>query len=172
MNFPFLIETPRLVMKPLNFNDGEFIFELLNTEGWIKFIGNRNIASQHDAVTYIQKILENKDIFYWTVQLKDTQENIGLVTFIKRDYLTHHDIGFAFLPAFQTVGYAYEATIAVLDKLINEMKLTHILATTVPKNIKSIKLLQKMGLIFEREIEVEKVKLHVYGRSGDKTKYQ
>ncbi|MEO8112223.1 MAG: GNAT family N-acetyltransferase, partial [Ginsengibacter sp.] len=125
----------------------------------------RNITSQLDALAYIQKILDNENIFYWVVQLKDSQESIGLVTFIKRDYLPYHDIGFAFLAGFQKMGYAYEATMAVLDKLISELKLSHIVATTVPGNIKSIKLLQKIGLTFEKEIEVEKEKLHVYGMS-------
>lgn len=172
INFLSLIKTQRLILKPLHLNDGEFILELLSTEGWIKFIGNRNIASQNDAVAYIQKILDNKNIFYWMVRLKDTREKIGLVTFIKRDYLSHHDIGFAFLPGFQKMGYVYEATMAVLDKLISELKLSHILATTVPGNIKSIKLLQKIGLIFEEEIEVEKEKLHVYGMSIDEATSQ
>lgn len=165
MHFPSAIITSRLLIKPLSLYDDEFIFELVNTEGWIKFIGNRNITSQLDALAYIQKILDNENIFYWMVQLKDSQESIGLVTFIKRDYLSHHDIGFAFLPGFQKMGYAYEATMAVLDKLISELKLSHIVATTVPGNIKSIKLLQKIGLTFEKEIEVEKEKLHVYGMS-------
>ena len=168
INFPTLIKTQRLILKPLNLNDDQFILELLNTEGWIKFIGNRNIASQEDSKDYIQKILDNENIFYWTVQGKDSHENIGLVTFIKRDYLSHHDIGFAFLPGFQKMGYAYEATMAVLDKLISELNLSHILATTVPGNITSIKLLQKIGLVFEKEIEVEKEKLQVYGMSIEK----
>lgn len=45
------------------------------------------------------------------------------------------------------------------------MNLSHILATTVPGNIKSIKLLQKIGLVFEKKTTVEKEKLHMYGMS-------
>lgn len=101
MNFPSLIETPRLILNSLNLNDNQFIFGLLNAEGWIKFIGDRNIASKEDAQTYIQKILDNKNIFYWIVKLKDPGEKIGLVTFIKRDYLSHHDIVLHFFQAFK-----------------------------------------------------------------------
>lgn len=57
-----------------------------------------------------------------------------------------------------------------LNKLISELNLSHILATTVPGSIKSIKLLQKIGLVFEKEIQVEKEKLHVYGMSVDEVK--
>jgi [ribosomal protein S5]-alanine N-acetyltransferase len=166
---PFLI-TERLIIKPLTLTDHDFILELLNTEGWIKFIGNRNVTSKDEASAYIERILENKDIVYWVVKLRDNQVSIGIVTFIKRDYLEHHDIGFAFLPNFAKNGYAYEATNAVLHQLIRKHDLTHILATTVPENINSIKLLKKIGLVFEKEIELASGKVHVYGTSTDKLK--
>jgi ribosomal-protein-alanine N-acetyltransferase len=164
------IITERLLIKPLNIHDNDFIFELVNTEGWIKFIGNRNITTPLEAITYIKKILDNKNILYWIVQLKNSHEKIGVITFIKRDFLPHHDIGFAFLPQHAKQGFAYEATIAVLDSVINKYKPLHVLATTIPENTSSISLLQKIGLTFEKEFEVEKEKLHVYGASIEKLK--
>ncbi|MGI8951357.1 MAG: GNAT family N-acetyltransferase [Chitinophagaceae bacterium] len=161
------LTTARLWIKPLTITDDNFILELVNTEGWVKFIGNRNITSKVEAIAYIQKILEDKNIFYWVVKLKENQDKIGIVTYIKRDYLEHHDIGFAFLPNFCKKGYAYEATKVVLNQLIREHNFAHIFATTVPENISSIKLLKRIGLIFEKEIEVDKEKLHVYGASTD-----
>jgi ribosomal-protein-alanine N-acetyltransferase len=166
---PFII-TGRLIIQPLSITDDNFILELVNTEGWIKFIGNRNVTSKTEAGAYIQKILENKNISYWVVKLKNSHDSIGIITYIKRDYLQHHDIGFAFLPNFSKHGYAYEATTAVLNKLISERNLSYILATTVPENINSIKLLKKIGLAFEKEMEVESEIVHVYGASADKLK--
>ena len=116
----FVLTTPRLSITPLATEDAGFILELVNTEGWIKFIGDRNIHSEVDADTYIQKILANENITYWKVRLKDSEVKIGLVTLIKRDYLEHKDIGFAFLPHFSKSGYAFEATRAVLNKIIAE----------------------------------------------------
>ena len=102
------------------------------------------------------------------VKLKDDKTAIGVVTFIKRDYLDHHDIGFAFLPDFCGSGYAYEATLAVLNKMVQQHNHSHILATTIPENSNSIKLLEKLGLQFEKEIKVEKETLHVYAVSIEK----
>ncbi len=163
MNSHFSISTQRLHIKPLSAADDAFIFELLNTAGWIEFIGNRNIHSLPDAAAYIEKVLGNHQLVYWSVSLMDENKTIGVVTFIKRDYLDFHDIGFAFLPQFSEKGYAYEATKAVLQQLQLEQKLTRILATTIPGNTRSIGLLTKLGLVFEKEIEVEDLKLHVYG---------
>lgn len=161
---PFLT-TARLIITPLTTADDTFILELLNTEGWIKFIGNRNVTSREDATGYIQKITENKNTSYWVVKLVDGGDKIGIITFIQRDYLPHPDIGFAFLPHFSGKGYAYEAAAAVLNKLIHEHRLSYIYATTVPGNISSINLLRKVGLSFEKQIEVKEETLHLYGAS-------
>lgn len=155
--------TERLLIESLSFTDNKFILELVNTEGWLKFIGNRNVNSEIEATGYIQKIIDNPNTDYSVVKLKEKQTTIGIITFIKRDYLEHHDIGFAFLPGFTNNGYAYEAANAVLKNLIQINNLSHILATTIPENINSIKLLKKLGLSFENEIEVDKIKLQVYG---------
>jgi RimJ/RimL family protein N-acetyltransferase len=120
-----------------------------------------------DAREYIQKIMDNSNIDYSLVKRKEDQTKIGIITFIQRDYLGHPDIGFAFLPAYCNKGYAYEATKAVMENLIETNHLSHILATTIPENLNSIKLLKKLGLSFEKEIEVNKVKLQVYGAATD-----
>jgi RimJ/RimL family protein N-acetyltransferase len=160
--------TERLFIEPLANKDSDFIFELLNTDGWIKFIGNRNINSNDDAVAYIEKIKENKNINYWTVNLKETNSSIGLVTLIKRDYLEHPDIGFAFLPGFYNKGYAYEAAKAVLTDLITDNTITNILAITLPGNNSSIRLLRKLGLSFDKEMERDKETLHIYSATAGK----
>src|ERR1044072_2576440 len=106
MKLDFVINTERLLLQPLSLQDDQFIFELVNTEGWLKFIGNRNINALTDAQIYIRKILSSENIAYLVVSLKKVGDKIGVITFIKREYLEHHDIGFAFLPAFSKNGYA------------------------------------------------------------------
>ena len=163
----FTISTERLTLSPLNTTDARFIFELVNTEGWLEFIGNRNIGSEAKAIPYIQKILDNPNVTYWVVRLNDTGIPIGVITYIKRDYLEHKDIGFAFLPAFAKQGYAIEATKAVLNKLVSEQGLSNVLATTIPKNISSITLLKKLGFTFNKELLINDEMLHVYETSAD-----
>jgi len=143
-----LLTTDRLLIEPLTVNDNNFILELVNTDGWIEFIGNRNVTSQVEATAYIQKIIDNPNTTYWVVKIKNNQTKIGIITFIKRDYLEHHDIGFAFLPNFANNGYAYESANTVLKNVIHQNNLSHIFATTVPENIISIKLLKKTWAIF------------------------
>jgi RimJ/RimL family protein N-acetyltransferase len=162
-----LLTTERLILNALSTNDNHFIFELVNSEGWIQFIGNRYVNSAEEAKPYIQKIIANPNVSYWVVQLKENQENIGVVSLIKRDYLEHHDIGFAFLPRFANKGYAHEAANVVLTDVIDRYQLSHVFATTIPQNLSSIKLLHKLGLRFEKDITVEGETLHLYGIAAD-----
>lgn len=155
------ITTARLQLTLLSLQDHNFIITLLNTEGWIKFIGQRNIRTKADAIAYINKIMSNPNIFYWVASTKENNSPIGIISFIKRAYLDHFDIGFALLPEYNGYGYAFEAAKEVL-LMVSNNAFYPVLATTIPQNIHSIKLLKKLGLHFEKEINVENEVLHVY----------
>lgn len=160
--------TNRLTLHKLSIQDSEFILELLNTPGWIQFIGDRKVRSKEDATGYIEKINANPNVVYWVVNTKNDRTAIGLVTLIKRDYLEHHDIGFAFLPQYNGKGYAYEATTKVLSDIIQDRVHTHIVAITLKENLSSIALLEKAGLRFEKEIIDNGEALLLYSASTDK----
>jgi ribosomal-protein-alanine N-acetyltransferase len=157
-----VLNTERLLLERLNSNHNALILELLNTSGWIKFIGDRNVHSIEDANNYINKINCNTSIAYWAVTLKETSQPLGLVTLIQRDYLQNPDIGFAFLPQFNGNGYAYEAANALLNFLTNEAGINTIEACTLPDNASSIKLLEKLGLQFIEQITHENDLLSIY----------
>ena len=154
--------TPRLTLQKLTENDHTFISELVNTPEWLKFIGNGNPKTYDQVTEYIQKIVDNPNCTFWVVRLIDGVTPIGVITFMKRTYLEHFDIGFAFLPGYVKQGFAYEATAAVLRKISSDTIHTHILATTIPENINSIRLLEKIGLGFDKEIERDSEKLLLY----------
>ncbi|HRH62381.1 MAG TPA: GNAT family N-acetyltransferase [Bacteroidia bacterium] len=159
--------TQRLQLIRLDQGDAPFILELLNTEAWKRFIGDRNVTSINDASSYIQKIEATSSVSYWTVKLKDTSASIGVITFIKRDYLNYHDIGFAFLPQYSKLGYAYEATMGALAALSTTYTSPEIVATTLAENTNSIQLLQKLGFSYKNEITHENDKLRLFSISTE-----
>lgn len=161
-SFQVSLSTERLVLKPLTINDSQFIRELVNTPGWLRFIGERNVHSEEDAVKYIQKILSNPNINYWVVKARTVNSSLGVVTLIKRNYLEYHDIGFAFLPDSFGRGYAKEAALSLLNHVFSTGNHSHIQAITLPDNQSSIALLEKLGFVFETEIEEENEKQKVY----------
>jgi [ribosomal protein S5]-alanine N-acetyltransferase len=147
-----VLNTERLLLERLKATHNNLILELLNTDGWIKFIGDRNVHSIEDANNYIKKINSNINIAYWAVTIVESNTPIGLVTLIQRDYLQHPDIGFAFLPNFNGNGYAYEAAKSLLHCLVSKENIKIIEACTLPNNFSSIKLLEKLGLAYKTQI--------------------
>lgn len=152
----------RLVLEKLTLNDAPFIFELVNTNEWKQFIGDRNVLNIFLAEEYVKKIIASKNIAYWVIKLNRLQTPVGIITLIKRDFLPHYDIGFAIHPTYSKKGYAYEASKIILDDALNSTMHPAILATTLSQNNRSIQLLEKLGLRFNKEIDVEGVKLLLY----------
>ncbi|MBB1139867.1 GNAT family N-acetyltransferase [Myroides sp. WP-1] len=156
------METQRLFLTPLNHCDNAFFIALVNSPGWLKFIGNRNIYSALDAQAYIQHIIDNPQYTYWTVHLKESQTSIGVLSLIKREYLDAHDIGFAFLPQFTNKGYAYEAAHHVIAELKKNQLHAKLYATTLAENKSSIKLLTRLGFQFVQLIHPKEECLNLY----------
>lgn len=162
------LHTQRLELTLLQKEDAAFIQELVNTDGWIKFIGDRNIHSIADAEGYIEKIAANTNINYWVVKVKDENKPVGVISFIKRDYLKHWDIGFALLPREYGKGYAYEGAVCVLKHNAATGKHQQFLATVMKSNITSVKLLEKIGLNFEKEIIADAGPLMLFSAASEK----
>ena len=147
------LKTDRLLLTSLELDDRSFILELVNSEGWLTFIGDRNVRSLEDASAYIEKIQNEPTVTYWVVKLQN-ETQIGVVTLIQREYLPLPDIGFAFLPDYQGKGYAFEACEVVLNDLRKHTDFPSILAITNPENAGSIRLIERLGFSFDkREVQ-------------------
>ncbi len=154
-----LITTARLNLCHVSKEDARFIIELLNTPGWIQFISNRNsITTLEAAENYIVSVLiKGYEMFgfgLYLVKLKGKNISIGLCGLVKRGSLEHADIGFAFLPEFFGKGYAFESAVAVIKYAVKNLGMKKVLAITNTDNIKSVRLLEKLGLKFEKKIRL------------------
>lgn len=155
------LETDRLYIRPLMIEDVDFIIELLNSKGWIEFIGDRNVRDIKSANDYIQKILLNTKYFYNVFEIKETNTPIGIVTFLYREHQNYPDIGFAMLPQYGKKGYAFEAANNYLE-VLNKNQGGKIIAITKPDNENSITLLKKLGLFFEKSYNEKDEILDMY----------
>ena len=152
------LETERLVLRRLTLNDAPFIVELLNEPSFLRFIGDRGVKTLQDARHYLLKgpITSYTVLGFglYLVFLKETGEPIGICGLLKRDTLADVDVGFAFLPRYWKSGYATEAARAVVRQGHEIFGLTRIVAITTPDNDSSIRVLEKIGLRFERLIRL------------------
>ena len=156
------LTTSRLILRSLKVSDAEFIMRLVNMPDWIRFIGERNVKNTADSEAYIKSILEKPDLTYWVINLKENKIPIGIVTFVKRENLEYHDIGFALLSEYEKNGYAYEAAEKVMDEMSQNPLNKIILATTLGNNHKSISLLEKLGLKYSHTVPEENKELLIF----------
>ncbi len=151
-------ETERLWLQPTSKADALFVFELLNTPKWIQHIGDRKVYSVTDAEAYIatRMIPQLEKLGYgnYTVIRKTDRAKMGTCGLYDREELEGIDIGFAFLPAYEKMGYAFEAASKIRDVAFREFKIPQINAITIKENISSQKLLEKLGLRFVKNIRL------------------
>jgi [ribosomal protein S5]-alanine N-acetyltransferase len=164
-----VLETERLILRQFTPHDAEFIFEQLNDPAWIQNIGNRNIRTMDDARAYIingpRASYEKNGFGLWLIILKETGESIGMCGLIRRDGLEDVDIGYALLPKFWSKGYAVEAARATKDYAKNVIGLKRIVAIVDPANESSIRVLEKIGLRYEKMIRLsaDDIELKLFG---------
>lgn len=152
------IQTHRLTLRPFTTADTSFIIELLNSPGWLRYIGDRNVKTESEAKVYLEngpiKSYRENGFGLCMVEKTAGSKPIGMCGIIKRDNLDHPDIGFAFLPGFQSQGYAFEMASATLKHAQDVLNLTPLLAITLPDNKKSIRLLEKIGMKYTRTVSL------------------
>jgi len=150
------IGTSRLTLRRLTEDDAEFIVGLLNEPSFLQFIGDRGVRTLDDARAYIRKgPIASYERFGFGLLLVTRNEDgapIGMCGLLKRDALEDVDVGFAFRPAYWSQGYAFEAASAVIAHGQTTFGLTRVAAITQPDNVGSIRVLEKLGLRFERMV--------------------
>ena len=153
-----ILETKRLYLRRLTLADAPFTLTLLNDPGYIQFIADRGVSTLAGARDYLANGplagYAQHGISLWLVVLKEGDVAVGMCGLIKRDSLDDVDIGYAFLTQFRGRGFAYEAAAATLTYGQNDLSLKRIVAITTTDNDRSIGLLEKLGLGYERMVRL------------------
>lgn len=165
-----ICETDRLIIRQFDLSETDFILRLLNDESFIRNIADKQVRTQEDAIHY----LSNGPIASYRthgfglnlVSLKSDNTAIGICGLLKREELTHPDLGYAFLPEFCGQGYAREAAEAVLSKEMRTHALQQVLAVTYPDNLRSNHLLKAIGFRLKGTMTLYGVQNNCYLFSG------
>lgn len=153
-----IAETDRLLISKFSILDAPFFLELTNSPNCLKYIGDKNLKTVEDAKNYLtNKTIKSYDDFgfgFYKLELKEENNKpIGTCGLAKRPELEDTDIGFAFLPKYEGKGYGFEASKAIIKLAKEHYNLEKISAITVSYNKNSIKLLEKLGLVYEKRIK-------------------
>lgn len=154
-----ILQTERLLLRELEATrDAGFVLELLNTPKFIQFIGDRGVRSIQEAAVFIETRYREGYRAYgyglYAVDRLEDGKSIGMCGFVRRDSLDGPDIGFAFLPQYERMGYGFESAKAMMDYGRDTLNFETVFAIATPENAASKALLEKLGLKLERQIEI------------------
>ena len=169
-----VLQTERLRLIEFQIEDTDFILQLLNDPGWLRFIGDRGVRNVAQAKKYLQngpiKSYAEHGFGLYAIERKDGREKVGMCGLIKRPQLEDVDIGYALLAAHTGKGYAFEAAKATLDFAVQKLQMKRVVAITDPDNDRSAQLLRKLGMVFEKKLQIFdglETSLFVYQRTTD-----
>ncbi len=153
-----ILSTERLYLREFTFRDTSFIIELVNSPGWLEFIGDRSIHSDEDAKAYLvngpMKSYREHGYGLSMVVRKTDNVPVGMCGLLHRESLPHPDIGFAFLPKYSGQGYAFEISESLLAHARKVWNVKTVAAITLQNNTRSIRLLEKLGFTFKHTMRL------------------
>ncbi len=145
-------------MHPTSVDDAEFIFRLINSPKWLKYIGDRKVKSVAQAKTYIEQRmlgqLHRLGYGNYTIITKEDNKKIGTCGLYDRTGLEGIDIGYALLSEHENKGYATEAAQKIRDVAYKDFGLHHLRAITTKDNLASQKLLEKIKFTYSKIINL------------------
>ena len=153
-----ILDTDRLRLRQMAPEDATFILELLNEPSFIQNIADKGVRTLEDARGYIvngpMASYAKHGFGLFVVELRNSGTPVGMCGLIKRDGLDDVDLGFAYLERHCSKGYAVEAAAATLAYGLRKPGLKRIVAITAPGNQRSIRVLERIGMRFEKMIDL------------------
>src|SRR3990167_2232368 len=146
-----ILETERLILRTWKKEDAEVYFQINQNPKVIEFLGGPLTREQiYDFIPAVNKHQEKQGYTLWAVELKETGELIGFIGLNYIDWEAHFtpavEVGWRLGSQYWGNGYATEGAKAALDYGFKQCGLKEIVSFTVPANVRSIRVMEKIGL--------------------------
>ena len=155
-----ILETERLILKPLTIADAETAFY-----GWIgdadanKWVSWLPHHSLDDTIKWLKEIDweqsfpadKLRDNYIWGFALKETGKLFGSGGLIWEEDYQLYQVGYNINKSFWSKGYTTEAMKVILDYAANTLGLKRVAGGHAKDNLASAKVIEKLGFIYDRD---------------------
>jgi RimJ/RimL family protein N-acetyltransferase len=172
MPAPQALETERLLLRPFTIDDAEAWLPLISLPDIIRYTGDTPAGSVDEA----RELLRSRPLKDYTrygfgrlaVIEKASGRLVGFCGFKYVAELGEVDIGYRFLTDCWGKGYATESAAALMTEGRRALHLRRVVGTVHPDNPASGRVLEKLGLRFERVLEPDEdgVRFLLYATPG------
>jgi RimJ/RimL family protein N-acetyltransferase len=153
-----IIETDRLLLRTFTLSDALLIYKLNLDPEVIRYTGDPILDIAHAQEVLEQTILPQYSLYNhgrWAVHIKPELEFIGWCGLKGRPEKNEIDLGYRFVKTEWGKGYATEAAYACLKYGFEKLNLQRIVGRAMPQNIASLRVLEKCGMHYIGEEEVD-----------------
>jgi RimJ/RimL family protein N-acetyltransferase len=158
-----LIETERLLLRKPRAEDAPALLEAYSDAETMRFIGDGSTATLAEVETAIPRWLEHWDAWgvgFFVLEPKEDPCVAGRAGFLRWDPETWEvggvetEIGWTLAREHWGHGYATEAALALRDWAFEKRGLTRLISLIQQENLRSIRVAEKLGEQYERDVEV------------------
>ena len=156
-----IIETKRLILRPLTLDDAEVAFN-----GWTgdpevaKYVSWLPHNSIDEAVDWLKEIewkhddagnIVPSEFYIWGFVLKETEELFGSGGLIWEEGCQLYQVGYNIMKKHWNLGYTTEAMRAILQFAIKNLDIKKVAGGHAKENFASAKVIEKLGFVYDRD---------------------
>lgn len=148
-----VLETKRLLLREWESSDAPEMYLLNSDPEVIKYTGDvpfKNVEETKQLILNYDHY-EKFKMGRLTVLLKETNEYLGWCGLKYLVDMNEVELGYRFHKKYWGNGYATEACIACLEYGFENLKLKRIIGQVLKENVASVRVLEKIGMHFEKE---------------------
>ncbi len=162
---PPVLETSRLYLRKMLKRDSADMYEYScrgEVTRYLLWDIHPNEGYTHRYLTYLQSRYRAGDFYDWAVVVREQNKMIGTCGFTRLNVESNSaEIGYVLNPNFWGMGIAPEAVRAVMDFGFRELGLHRIEARYMIENVRSRRVMEKLGMQFEG---ISREAIHVRGQ--------
>lgn len=147
------LETDRVILRKFNVNDLDDVFALYSDETVNEFLPWFPHKSKEKTREFLNNVLlkeyERPVAYCYAIELKENSKVIGFAILHNLNTeIGYGDLGYALMKEYWGRGLVAESCMAVIEQLKND-GFTYITATHDVKNLKSGRVMQKIGMQYK-----------------------
>ena len=164
-----ILETDRLKVRESTVEDVDEFYRIYKEPSITLYM--ENLYTEREAeLAYMRAYIDQIYGFYgyglWTVILKKTGQVIGKAGLSVREGYEMPELGFVIDVEHQHQGYGYEVCTAILRYAKKELLFDEVQALVKKENLFSVRLLDKLGFVFMRDVIEKNTDYRLYVRHG------
>lgn len=152
-----VLETKRLYLREMNPKDAESFYLLNLDPDVVRYTGDEPFENIEEARQFLENYDQYKRYGFgrWAVIRKEDDAFLGWCGLKYTRELDEVDVGFRFFKKYWNKGYATESARACVDWGMDQLDVHEIIGRAMKENTASIRVLEKIGLTYDRDFDFE-----------------